>query len=200
MDIYLMETRGLRFEEVEKLLPRVTEARRKSVLKKRDDSAKVESLMAELLVLWGIKERTGLSLREIEFARGTHGKPYLVGSSLQFSLSHTKGAVCAAFSDKEVGVDIERRDRHVSEAVKNRVLSDRERLLCSGSEDFIKAWVRKEAFLKRLGVGITRDLRNVDTIMLPDTAAFSHEDYFIGASGSGADRARIISRDISREL
>lgn len=197
MDIYLMETRGLRFAEVEKYLPKVTESRRQSVLKKRDEAAKVESLMAEVLVLWGIRERTGLSLREIEFARGAHGKPYLVGGELHFSLSHTKGAVCAAFSDEEVGVDIERRDRRVSEAVISRVLSERERLACSDGEEFISAWVRKEAFLKRLGVGITRDLRNVDTLVLPDTSAFVCGDYIIGASGSGAESAEIKSREIS---
>lgn len=193
-----METRGIAFAEVEKFLPRVTESRRQSVLKKRDEAAKVESLMAEVLVLWGIRERTGMAPREVRFARGAHGKPYLVGSGLHFSLSHTKGAVCAAFSDSEVGVDIERRDRRVSEAVIDRVLSERERPMCSGGEDFIKAWVCKEAFLKRLGVGITRDLRNVDTLMLPDTAAFVHGDYLIGASGSGAEQAVIIGREINR--
>ena len=200
MDIYFLETCGLRFSDVEHYLPKVTESRRRSVLRKRDESAKVESLMAEVLVLWGIRQRTGLSPREVEFSRGAHGKPYITGSDLYFSLSHTKGAVCAAFSGEEVGVDIERRDRQVSEAVKTRVLSDRELFVCSDGEDFIKAWVRKEAFLKRLGVGITRDLRNVDTLMLPDTAGYSHGDYIIGASGSGAESAKILSRGISREI
>ena len=200
MDIYFLETSGLRFSDVEKYLPRVTENRRRSVLRKRDESAKVESLIGEVLLLWGVKQRIGLSPREVEFSRGAHGKPYIAGSSLHFSLSHTKGAVCAAFSDGEVGVDIERGDRVVSNAAKIRVLSERELSACSDEEEFIKVWVRKEAFLKRLGVGITRDLRNVDTFMLPDTAVFSHGDYIIGASGSGAASARILSRGISREI
>lgn len=200
MDIYFLETRGLRFSDVERYLPAVTESRRRSVMRKRDESARVESLMAEVLVLWGIKRRMGLSPGEVEFLRGAHGKPYIAGGGIYFSLSHTKGAVCAAFSDDEVGVDIERSDRTVSEAARLRVLSERELSACADGEEFIKAWVRKEAFLKRLGVGITRDLRNVDTFMLPDTAVFSHGDYIIGASGSGAAAARILSRGISREI
>ena len=59
MDIYFLETSGLRFSDVEKYLPRVTENRRRSVLRKRDESAKVESLMAGVLVLWGVKQRIG---------------------------------------------------------------------------------------------------------------------------------------------
>lgn len=200
IDIYFLETSGLSFSDVERYLPRVTESRRRSVLRKRDDGAKVEALMAEVLVLWGIRQRTGLSPREVEFARGAHGKPYIAGGGPHFSLSHTKGAVCAAFSDEEVGVDIERADRAVSEAVRSRVLSERELSACADGGDFISAWVRKEAFLKRLGVGITRDLRNVDTSVLPDTAVFSCGDYLIGASGSGAEAARIFTRSISGEL
>jgi len=115
---------------------------------------------------------------------------------VQFSLSHTRGAICAAFSDKEeIGVDIERKDRRVNEAMYKRVMSDEETFHLTSNGDFLRFWVQKEAFLKRLGIGITRDLRGVNSLELPDTTAIEYGAYFVGASGKGALDA--VVREIS---
>ena len=78
------------------------------------------------------------------------------------------------FSDGEsgeVGVDIERRDRRVSERIRDRILSENEKLLVSSTEDLLRLWVQKDAFLKRLGPGIADDLRGADTTLMQDTEA-----------------------------
>lgn len=189
MDIILIETAGVSFAEVSGFLPCATKARRESISRKKNESDKVNALVAELLVLSEIRRRGGArGLRQrVEFERGPFGKPYVKGGGLWFSLSHTKGAVCAAFSPQgEVGADIEPRSRRISEGLYARVLSESERAQVHSAEDFLRAWVRKEAFLKRLGVGITRDLRGVDTAVMPDTAVLEKNGFFIGASGEGA--------------
>lgn len=194
MDIILIKTQGISFEQLSEYLPYVTKARRESIARKKHESDKVNALTAELLVLSEIRRRGGAHGRrqKIEFERGAFGKPYIKGGGLWFSLSHTKGGVCAAFSSKgEIGTDIEPCSRKISEGLYNRVLSDAERAKVHSAEDFIKVWVKKEAFLKRLGVGITRDLRGVDTEIMPDTAAFCADSFFIGVSGSGAASAEI---------
>lgn len=189
MDIILIETAGVSFAEVNGFLPCATKARRESISHKKNESDKVNALVAELLVLSEIRRRGGArGLRQrVEFERGPFGKPYVKDGGLWFSLSHTKGAVCAAFSAQgEVGADIEPRSRRISEGLYARVLSESERAQVRSAEDFLRAWVRKEAFLKRLGVGITRDLRGVDTAVMPDTAVVEKNGFFIGASGEGA--------------
>lgn len=178
--------------ELEGYMGCLSGARQRGILKKKCEGDRINALLSQLLVLSELSRRTGLPLRKIKFELGTHGKPYLKDGEVQFSLSHTGGAICAAFSDKEeIGVDIERKDRRVNDVMYKRVLSDEEMFLLTSNSDFLRFWVQKEAFLKRLGIGITRDLRGVNSPELPDTTAIDFDKYFIGASGKGACDASI---------
>lgn len=193
MEIILLRTsENLTWTELSGFMGCLDSARRAAVNKKANDADKINALLARLLVTSEINRRTGLSERKIRFTHGTYGKPYLKDSELQFSLSHTKGAVCAAFGeDGEIGVDVERRDRRVNEAMYKRVLSEEERFHATSDADFIRFWVQKEAFLKRLGVGISRDLRGVNSLELPNTAVIDCGDLLVGASGKGALEAGV---------
>ncbi|MDE6727627.1 MAG: 4'-phosphopantetheinyl transferase superfamily protein [Oscillospiraceae bacterium] len=188
MDIILLRIKeDLTWAEISGFMGCLDTARRAAVNKKANDTDKINALLSRLLIISEIKRRMGFSERKIRFEFGSFGKPYLKNSTLQFSLSHTRGAVCAAFCEgEEIGVDVERRSRRVSEAMYRRVLSVEERSRAANDEDFMRFWVKKEAFLKRIGVGITRDLRGVNSLELPDTAVIDCGDLFVGASGKGA--------------
>ena len=200
MDICVLTySENLSWKELEGFLGCLTPARRRGILKKKQESDRINALLSRLLILSEITRRTGTPQNKISFDYGKHGKPYLRNSGLQFSLSHTKGAICAAFSDipkknegentpdiSEIGIDIERRGRSVNPAVYDRVLAKNEKPLVKSPEDFIRCWVKKEAFLKRTGIGIVNDLRGIDTNILPDTTAFNYGELIIGASGKGA--------------
>ena len=190
----MIETKGTDYSQIEKYLSFVGSTRRAAVKKKLSDEAKLQSLTAGLLVRSEIAKRMGIDMKKVAFCRGAHGKPYVRGGGVQFSLSHTDGAVCAAFSDGDgdIGVDIERRDRKVSERLKQRTLSDNEMKAVHSADDFIRIWVKKEAFLKRTGLGIAQGLRGADTTLLPDIAVYVYGDYYIGISGKCADKANII--------
>ena len=165
---------------------------RAAVNKKAVDGDKINALLSRLLLASEIERRTGLPERKQKFICGSYGKPYLKNSELQFSLSHTRGAICAAFCEnEEIGVDVERRDRRVNEAMYKRVLNEEERFHATSDADFLRFWVQKEAFLKRLGIGITRDLRGVNSLELPDTAVIDCGDLLIAASGKGAPDASV---------
>lgn len=172
---------------VEGYLGRLTPARRNGVLKKKNERDRINALLSRLLMLSEIESRTGIKQAKVEFTHGAHGKPYIKNSDLQFSLSHTKNAICLAFADNpeygEIGVDIERRDRAIKPENYKRVLCDEELAAVENGENFIRFWVQKEAFLKRLGLGISRDLRGVNTLTLPNTTATECGDYYIGVSG-----------------
>lgn len=193
MEIFILRySERLTFRELEGFMGCLTAARRKGVAKKKGESDRINALLSQLLVLSEITKRTGMEQRKIAFSFGSHGKPYLKDSELQFSLSHTKGAICAAFSERgEIGIDIERRSRLINPEMYPRVLCEEELAGLSSNEDFIRFWVQKEAFLKRLGLGISRDLRGVNTLRVPDTEAREFGELFIGVSGKGTNGAVI---------
>lgn len=206
MDILILTySQNLSWKEIEGYLGCLTPARRRGILKKKQEADRINALLSRLLVLSEITRRTGIPQNKISFDFGTHGKPYLKNSKLQFSLSHTNGAICAAFTAipddssessetseiGEIGIDVENRHRRVNPVIYKRALAEDEKPLIRTPEDFVRCWVKKEAFLKRTGIGIVCDLKGINTNILPDTAAFDCGELIIGASGRGALTASV---------
>lgn len=192
MEILVLKTGNTTWEEISGYLGCLDGARRKAVMKKAGDTDRINALLSRLLLLKEIEKRTGTPMKKLTFAKGSYGKPYLKDGGLFFSLSHTKGAIAVAFSEeKEIGVDIESREREVNERIYERALSDEERQGIKSTEDFLRIWVKKEAFLKRLGIGITRDMRTIPANSVPDTAAIEFDEFFVGVSGIGAADAEV---------
>ncbi len=97
--------------------------------------------------------------KTVTLDRLSTGKPVVLYDGVRqnyVSLSHTCDTLIAAFSDKEVGVDIERKDRKVS------------RQICKG----IVEWTKYEAYGKYLGCGITKKLLSLP---LPEELILSLE-------------------------
>ncbi len=85
----------------------------------------------------------------------SHGKPRLLDSTVDFSLSHAGDRVLLAVSETLlVGVDIEERARPIGDLA-GQILHPDE----SGStEDLLRVWVRKEALLKASGHGLVKPM------------------------------------------
>ena len=113
---------------------------------------------AESLYAWAL---LGLALGGKDLpaaAREPSGKPYFPEAPERcFSLSHTRGAVLLALSDRPVGADVE--------LVRPAPPRLARRFGLEG-EDFFRSWVRREARGKRTGAGITGQLRT-ETAMEP---------------------------------
>lgn len=100
------------------------------------------------------------------FVAGEHGKPRFDGDEawLRFNLSHAAGiAVYAMASGFEVGVDVETEARRVNAlAIAERALGEQAARHLEGLAEpertrrFLRMWVRHEASLKCLGVGLAR--------------------------------------------
>lgn len=91
-----------------------------------------------------------------------HGRPVVRGDAVHFSLSHSGGLCLLAFAATPVGVDIEAvPDLAVAEEV-GACLHPRESAELRGLRAvdrptaFARAWARKEAYLKGLGIGLGR--------------------------------------------
>lgn len=192
MEILILRTENANWDELSGYLGCLDSSRRKSVLKKAGESDRINALLSRLLLLSEIERRTEIPMKKLSFAKGTYGKPYLKNEELFFSMSHTKGAIAIAFSEEgEIGVDVENKSRNVNERMFERALSEEERKAAKTSEDFLRLWVKKEAFLKRLGIGITRDLRTLPAEKLPDTVSVEWGGFLAGASGKGAETAEL---------
>ena len=108
------------------------------------------------------------------------GKPYFPKHpEIHFNLSHTRGAVLVALSDRQVGVDMEW----------DRPLSCRlQKLLQVEEAELLHAWVRWEACAKCVGQGVLPFLRQG---MLPSEIVYQEieifPDYCAGVASWGEE-------------
>jgi len=93
-----------------------------------------------------------------EIRRTPLGKPYFVGETLHFSISHTKNCVFCALSEHPIGIDAEELSRDISLALAEKILSPGELRQFQNAPDKRRAlltfWVLKEAAGKCTGEGL----------------------------------------------
>ncbi|WP_431782139.1 4'-phosphopantetheinyl transferase family protein [Streptomyces chumphonensis] len=92
-----------------------------------------------------------------------HGRPAVAGVPLHFSLSHTGDLALIAVATAPVGADVETVPTPDTVATVARSLHPRETAELGtlppheAPAAFTRAWTRKEAYLKGLGIGLARD-------------------------------------------
>jgi 4'-phosphopantetheinyl transferase len=114
----------------------------------------------------------------IEFSYGEQGKPALVGSQLQFNLSHSGDlAVYAIAAQHPIGIDIEYIHPIAAADLVDRFFSPAEQTIFhnlpidSQQAAFFHAWVQKEAYLKACGTGLHTPLDRIEVSIDPRTPA-----------------------------
>lgn len=106
-----------------------------------------------------------------------HGKPRLAGrwaGDLDFSVSHSGAIVLVAVGRGSVGIDVEEIRGDVAyEQIVSRFFSAAEREAleslpaASRMRAFFNCWVRKEAYVKAKGLGLTMDFAGFTVSLLP---------------------------------
>jgi 4'-phosphopantetheinyl transferase len=128
-----------------------------------------------------LADAVGLAPRSIRFTTdcphcgGTHGKPRLPGSGLDFSLSHSGDRVVLVLAEgAEVGVDVERESDRDIDRLAAMVLTPAEREALAAMDDrrrgFHAYWSRKEALLKATGHGLAAPMTAIH-VSAPDEPA-----------------------------
>ena len=107
-----------------------------------------------------------------------HGKPYLENNELFFNISHSGIYTILGISDKEIGVDIEK-IKEVKDNLINKICSEKEKRLIKTPEDFTLIWVKKESYVKYLGIGLSYGLENVDTTKINNFIIKKLDNYYI---------------------
>ena len=120
------------------------------------------------LLRWILAQQLGVQPRSLRFSIGVNGKPSISGvdNNIAFNLSHSAGVSLLAFDpNHEIGVDVEKIDtRFEFHDIVNQYFSKDEKKYISsfGMESrrrFYEIWTKKEAFLKAIGEGITKNLQ-----------------------------------------
>ena len=105
--------------------------------------------------------RDGLSIEvdPKDFKKDKNGK-YQAIKAIHFNISHTKNFLAIAAGDKNLGLDIEERDREIDDNLSRRILKQNEEPL---ENSLLKTWVLKEAYSKMTGEGLKLDFRKIST-------------------------------------
>lgn len=112
--------------------------------------------------------RAGLVLPQeeqdaVRVLRDPKGKPYFEGcNGIFFSISHSENWWGCLMADEKVGFDLEAiRYRKNFEGIAARFFTEEEHqyVVRNGLSGFFEIWVRKEAYVKYLGTGLSEGLR-----------------------------------------
>ncbi len=161
----------IRFLEVRHLiLSHLPAQSREEAARYRNVPDEQRKVLGELLVRAIIGKKLRLGTDKIEFTFSEKKKPLLLGhDALHFNISHSGDWVVAAFSEKPVGVDVEK-IRKMNFGVAQRFFSPEEvaALLALPEkkqiEYFFELWTLKESYLKALGTGLTRPLNSFSIV------------------------------------
>ena len=150
-------------EEVQRLLPLVSDERREEALRYKHLFGQFACLKSYVM-LREMLESMGLS-HPFLFTKNEHGKPFLKDyPEVHFNLSHCKNGILVAVSNEPVGVDIESY-HDANDSLIRYTMNDEERRIITESADPVRAfteyWTKKEAVFKLRGTGITHDLHDL---------------------------------------
>ena len=126
-----------------------------------------EQSVCGLYALLLLLRRAGEDTTRLRFGAERGGKPYLEGSRLHFSVSHSASLAVCALSDAPVGADVEKvREMPDAAMLADRFFSADEaaavRSANDPSRELLRIWTRKEALIKREGKGIDAVLSGID--------------------------------------
>lgn len=144
------------------LAPFVSEAERQRAARYCHAIDAARHLLGRLVVRQVLARALGMERLEGEFPLSAKGKPFLPGSGIDFSISHSGRWVWAAFCrEAVVGIDVEevRQLEDLAELV-GALHPAESASIREKAEDanvaFFRCWTRKEAVLKAGGEGLLR--------------------------------------------
>lgn len=152
-------------KEYEYRLSQASEYRRK----KAQSGRNIENI-ASAAVLDEAFSAHGFREKDAEFIYGQYGKPYIRENSIYFNLSHSGEYAVCAVSDREVGIDIQKKGV-LKMKVAKRFFTENECNYILGESDgekaadrFYRLWALKESFVKAVGMGMNLPLGSFEII------------------------------------
>lgn len=183
----------------EKLLPYLT---KEEIIKSKDyksEIAKINYLVSRAILNLYLKGLLGKGINDLIVKRDKNNKPYLENTlGLKFNISHTEGLVLLAFSKREVGIDVEKINFkfEFKDILENCFTRDEIINIDNNIISFYRYWTAKEAYLKCDGIGLIRNLKEIEIISFENESikindskrntisrlkSLNHDDKYVGA-------------------
>jgi 4'-phosphopantetheinyl transferase len=167
-----IETLRVSAEDCIAMLPEDEKTRARRFLR---DVDRLRFCVGKLMVRTLLAAHTGRTPQSIELGTGPNAKPCMKDGP-SFNLSHSGSTVLVGIAESgDLGVDVEAvKAIGDIDSLARSCFSDREMeaLAARSAGDklraFLRAWTRKEAFVKALGAGLQIDLRSF-SVSLEDT-------------------------------
>ena len=151
----------------EKLLPYLT---KEEIIKSKDYKSEIEKinyLASRAILNLALKGLLEKEIDDLIVKRDKNNKPYVESTlGLKFNISHTEGLVLLAFFKREVGVDIEKVNYkfEFKDILENCFTKDEITNIDNNIISFYRYWTAKEAYLKCDGIGLIRNLKEIEII------------------------------------
>ena len=165
-DLILIKAYTDKFLE-EKLLSYLTE---EEIIKSKDyksEIAKINYLVSRAILNLSLKGLLEKGINDLIVKRDKNNKPYLENTiGLKFNISHTEGLVLLAFSKREVGIDVEKINFkfEFKDILENCFTRDEIINIDNNIISFYRYWTAKEAYIKCDGIGLIRNLKEIEII------------------------------------
>ncbi len=162
LKIYALNINFLKDEEMYKKALSILPVHRLRALERiTHDQTRLLSVGSGLLLKYGFL-KYGLDVNKFRFAKTDNGKPYVAESDApHFNISHSGDYAVCAFSDYDVGVDVQR-VVPVSKKLLDYVCTEAESAWIqsfspSARDDaFFRLWTAKESLIKLLGGSVLK--------------------------------------------
>ena len=169
MEYFIYNIENLTDSEYEKWFSLMTKEKQDRVSRYKDFERRKCSVAGEKLVKDYIGKSLNISPEALVILTDKNGKPYIENCPIHFNISHCENMLGCAFSDKEIGIDIEK-IKPIPISVLNRFFSTEEQEFVLGKplnesesedyykpqilENFYRIYTLKEAICKKSGIGI----------------------------------------------
>jgi 4'-phosphopantetheinyl transferase len=162
---------------------------------KNDHRATGEACRATLLQLLSACQES--PTRPLIFRKGPFGKPFIESSPTSFNVSHTNRAFLIAIHSRfRVGIDLEMLDGGEDlHGMADYAFSPEEQKEWSAGTPFLEIWTRKEALLKAAGLGLTGDLRAIDSMTCMKKWGLEHHTF----TCPGGETACLVTKATTHE-
>lgn len=147
------------------------------------DKVRRTKLIGEMMVRKVVQQLKGGHISDPEITLNEHGKPFLqnLQSPLFFNISHSGDYLVVAFSEQEIGIDIERIARCRMEVARRFYHPVEVEALekadgTARTALFFRLWAIKESFLKYTGTGLSASLSGFQVKNEKNTFYILHND------------------------
>lgn len=147
-----------------------SEERRKKADKFRFSEDSIRCILSETILKYSIYQLLGV-ISDITIHYNPFGKPYISNiDNFFYNISHAGKWVVLAYSDEEVGIDIEEIQFLYDEIPKDFFTAQEVQFIKSDfdknkqAEHFTQIWTLKESYIKYYGTGLYTDLKTFSVI------------------------------------